>query len=148
MSKIVNDKHHFKVNLDVHQFKPEEITVKTIENYVIIEGRHQEKEDEHGYIQRHFVRKYLLPEGVKPEAVTSTLSADGVLTIHAPKQPQIEAGGERIVPIAHVPYPAIHHAVGKAHAAAVAAAHNGGDAAAAHSPKDDKAKQNGEKMDV
>jgi crystallin alpha B len=58
------------VNLDVHQFKPEEITVKTIENYVIIEGRHQEKEDEHGYIQRHFVRKYLLPEGVKPEAVT------------------------------------------------------------------------------
>lgn len=108
LSRVVNSKDQFKVSLDVHQFKPEEVVVKTIDNFVVIEGRHEEKEDEHGYIQRHFVRKYLLPEGVKPENVTSVLSSDGVLTVAAPKQSALGPGGERLVPIAHVPYPAIN----------------------------------------
>jgi crystallin alpha B len=111
LSKVVNDKQHFKVNLDVHQFRPEEVIVKTVDNYVIIEGKHQEQEDEHGYIERHFIRKYLLPDGVKPENVSSSLSADGVLTIHAPKQLPMHGGGERLIPISHSPFPAIHHAV-------------------------------------
>jgi crystallin alpha B len=72
--------------LDVQQFCPNEIAVKTIDNYIVIEGKHEEKEDEHGYVARHFVRRYLLPKGVKPESVTSTISCDGVLTISAPKE--------------------------------------------------------------
>lgn len=32
------------------------------ENALIIEGRHDEREDEHGFIRRHFVRKYEIPK--------------------------------------------------------------------------------------
>nr|CAD7199475.1 unnamed protein product [Timema douglasi] len=94
------------VNLDVQQFKPEEIKVKTVDNYIVVEGKHEERKDEHGFISREFQRRYLLPEGVDPQAVTSTLSSDGILSIAAPKVvPAV--GNERAVPITHTNAPAI-----------------------------------------
>lgn len=72
--------------LDVQQFSPNEVTVKTVDRTVVVEGKHSEKADEHGFISRHFVRKYLLPEDIDLEQVASTLSSDGVLTISAPKK--------------------------------------------------------------
>lgn len=38
----------FQVILDVQQFSPNEITVKTTDKYIIVEGKHEEKADEHG----------------------------------------------------------------------------------------------------
>ncbi|XP_018567915.1 protein lethal(2)essential for life-like [Anoplophora glabripennis] len=85
-STVSFDKDRFTANLDVQQFKPEEITVKvTGENTVTIEGKHEEKEDEHGQIYRHFVRKYVLPKSCDIGRVESKLSSDGVLTITAPR---------------------------------------------------------------
>lgn len=75
-----------QVILDVQQFSPDEITVKTVDNYVIVEAKHEERQDEHGYISRHFVRRYVLPSSHDLDNVTSTLSSDGVLTITAPKK--------------------------------------------------------------
>lgn len=75
-----------QVVLDVQQFSPNEITVRVIENAVVVEGKHDEKMDEHGYISRHFVRKYVLPKDAVLSDVTSALSSDGVLTITAPKK--------------------------------------------------------------
>lgn len=75
-----------QVILDVQQFAPSEIVVKTVNNNVIVEGKHEEKQDEHGYISRHFVRKYLLPSDADALDVQSSLSSDGVLTITAPKK--------------------------------------------------------------
>lgn len=75
----------FQANIDVHQFKPEELSVKTIENTITIEGKHNEQQDEHGYISRHFVRKYVLPKFCDVNHLQSTLSSDGILTITAPK---------------------------------------------------------------
>ncbi|VEN51747.1 unnamed protein product [Callosobruchus maculatus] len=75
----------FTANLDVQQFKPEEITVKlTGDREVTIEGKHEEKQDEHGYISRHFVRRYVLPEEFDTNQIQSKLSSDGVLSISAP----------------------------------------------------------------
>lgn len=46
-------------------------------------------QDEHGYIAREFHRRYRLPSGVDPAAVTSALSPEGVLSIQAaPATPQ------------------------------------------------------------
>ena len=70
-STIKSDKDKFQVNLDVQHFDPEEISVKTSDGYVVIEGKHEERKDEHGYIARHFKRRYALPEGCNPEAVES-----------------------------------------------------------------------------
>lgn len=43
---VDNDK--FQVILDVQQFTPNEITVKTTDKFVVVEGKHEEKADEHG----------------------------------------------------------------------------------------------------
>ncbi|KAM7356051.1 heat shock protein 27-like [Cochliomyia hominivorax] len=93
-------KDGFQVCMDVSQFKPSELTVKTVDNIVIVEGKHEEREDEHGLIQRHFVRKYSLPKDYDPKDVVSTISSDGVLTVKAPPPPnKAIAGNERVVQI-------------------------------------------------
>lgn len=97
-STVKIDKDKFHINLDVQHFAPEEITVKTADGYVVIEAKHEEKKDEHGFVSRQFVRKYALPEGTESEDVVSQLSSDGVLIISAPRK-EIDAKGERVVPI-------------------------------------------------
>nr|ABL06941.1 25 kDa small heat shock protein [Sarcophaga crassipalpis] len=93
-------KDGFQVCMDVSQFKPSELTVKTVDNAVVIEGKHEEREDEHGLIQRHFVRKYTLPKDYDPKDVISTISSDGVLTVKAPPPPNKTAAiNERVVQI-------------------------------------------------
>lgn len=80
------DKNKFQANFDVQHFKPEEICVKVSEDKrtVTIEAKHEEKQDEHGQIYRHFVRKYTLPKDCDINHVESKLSSDGVLAITAP----------------------------------------------------------------
>ncbi|XP_028132594.1 protein lethal(2)essential for life-like [Diabrotica virgifera virgifera] len=85
-STIDLGKDQFSANLDVQQFKPDEISVKvTGDREVTIEGKHEEKEDEHGHVYRHFKRRYVLPKGYDMDKIVSKLSTDGVLSIHAPK---------------------------------------------------------------
>ncbi|XP_037933542.1 heat shock protein 23 [Teleopsis dalmanni] len=100
LSKIGKD--GFQVCMDVAQFKPSELNVKVVDKHIIIEGKHEEREDDHGYITRHFIRRYGLPKGYDSEKVISTLSSDGVLTVSVPK-PQIEDKcNERVVQIQQV----------------------------------------------
>nr|UQK61698.1 small heat shock protein [Carpetania matritensis] len=96
------EEEDFSVRLDVSHFQPEELTVKTTGNRVIVHARHEEKQDEHGYIEREFTRTYLLPEDVDPDTVKSCLSGDGVLSIEAPKKRRLEASTERVIPIEHM----------------------------------------------
>lgn len=95
-STIKTDKDKFQVNLDVQHFDPEEISVKTSDGYVVVEGKHEERKDEHGYITRQFRRRYALPEGCNPETVESKLSSDGVLVVTAPRA---TGNDERAIPI-------------------------------------------------
>ncbi|EDW30196.1 GL22443 [Drosophila persimilis] len=96
-------KDGFQVSMDVAHFKPSELSVKVQDNSVLVEGKHEEREDDHGFITRHFVRRYALPEGYDAEKVASTLSSDGVLTVSIPKPPAIEdKGAERVVQIQQV----------------------------------------------
>ncbi|XP_060536255.1 protein lethal(2)essential for life isoform X1 [Cylas formicarius] len=92
-------KDRFEVILDVQQFAPNEITVKTSGNSIIVEGKHEEKQDEHGFISRHFVRRYLLPGDHDIEEVISSLSSDGILTVTAPKKSDKPKNTDRVVPI-------------------------------------------------
>ncbi|KAJ4433547.1 protein lethal(2)essential for life isoform X2 [Periplaneta americana] len=106
-SNITADKDKFQVILDVQQFAPSEITVKTLDNTLVVEGKHEEKQDEHGFISRHFVRRYVLPKEIQVENVVSSLSSDGVLTVTAPKKCLPPACGERVVPIVQTGVPAV-----------------------------------------
>jgi hypothetical protein len=57
---------------------------------VIIEGK-----TENSSSSRSFFKKFSIPEGVRPEAIRSTFSPSGVLTISAPIE--IESGGKESV---------------------------------------------------
>lgn len=91
------EKDEFQVSMDVQQFKPEEITVKIVDDCIVVEGKHEDRQDDHGFISRQFVRKYSLPTGYNTKDVISTLSSDGVLTLKA-NLPKAE-NTERVIEI-------------------------------------------------
>lgn len=80
--KIANNK--YQISLDVQKFAPEEISVKATDDWIIVEGKHEERQDEQGFVSRHFVRRFMLPAGHDRNKIVSSLSSDGVLTILAP----------------------------------------------------------------
>lgn len=90
----------FLVSLDVHQFVPKELTVKTVGNSIVVEAKHEERPDEHGYVSRQFSRRYDLPKGFHPDYVVPELSSDGILTIKATPEHKISKG-ERILQLQH-----------------------------------------------
>ncbi|KAK7866424.1 hypothetical protein R5R35_008951 [Gryllus longicercus] len=106
---IHNTKDGFKANLDVQQFQPEELSVRMVDDYVVVEGKHEERKDAHGFVSRQFQRRYKLPKDVDPDTVTSALSTDGVLTIFGPKKQPVPLAdvNERIVPVIQTREPAI-----------------------------------------
>lgn len=106
-STVTADKDTFKVILDVLQFKPEEVTVKLVGRFLVVEAKHEEKKDEHGLISRQFVRKYLIPEQVDETKLTSNISSDGVLTITAPMKEVEQESNERTIKIELTGKPAI-----------------------------------------
>lgn len=107
VSNITAEDNKVQLILDIQQFSPSEITIKTVDGAIIVEGKHEEKEDEHGFISRHFKRRYLLPKDVEIEKVTSSLSSDGVLTITAPRRTLQDKSAERPVPIIQTGVPAL-----------------------------------------
>lgn len=88
----------FQVCLDVQHFVPSEITVKTVDNFIEVEAQHEERQDEHSFVSRHFRRRYKLPEGFKIEDVVSSISSDGILTLKVPPSLSGE-GSVRHIPI-------------------------------------------------
>ncbi|XP_065089936.1 protein lethal(2)essential for life-like [Ochlerotatus camptorhynchus] len=100
---VASDK--FQINLDVQQFSPEEISVQATDNSIIVEGKHEEKQDEHGCISRHFVRRYVLPAGHDANQIVSRLSSDGILTVSAPKKALPEQEGPRTIQIVQTGQP-------------------------------------------
>lgn len=88
----------FKVSLNVQNFKPEEVSVKIVDNNIIIEAKHEERNEDDSYVSRHFSRRYTLPENCSIKDVVSTLSADGILTVRAPPK-EIDTKNARTVHI-------------------------------------------------
>jgi len=81
ISSICNtgDGQKFEVKLDVPDYKPEELQIKISNNMVTIEGK-----QETSFSSKQFYKKFSIPQGVKPETITSSLSPKGVLTLSAP----------------------------------------------------------------
>uniref|UniRef100_A0A0M3IKI0 SHSP domain-containing protein n=1 Tax=Ascaris lumbricoides TaxID=6252 RepID=A0A0M3IKI0_ASCLU len=66
---LFSDKENIAIELGVSQFRPEELSVNMRDRKLIIEGHHEERSDDHGSIERHFVRKYSLPEKTKLDTI-------------------------------------------------------------------------------
>lgn len=65
---------------------------------VKVHAKHEEKSDSKS-VYREYNREFLLPKGTNPEAIKSSLSKDGVLTVEAPL-PAL-GGPDKLIPISH-----------------------------------------------
>uniref|UniRef100_A0A0N5AG80 SHSP domain-containing protein n=1 Tax=Syphacia muris TaxID=451379 RepID=A0A0N5AG80_9BILA len=75
------------VSLNVSQFRPDELSVNVRGNTLIVEGHHAERsEDDMSKVERHFIRKYDLPEYIKDSDVQPQLQEDGTLKITFSKE--------------------------------------------------------------
>jgi len=100
--EIANNPDKLQLKFDVHEYRPEELVVKTNQHALIVEGNHEER-DERGehYSRRSFIRKFALPREVDPNTVVSHLSSDGKLLVEAPKLALPAPPGERMIAIEH-----------------------------------------------
>ncbi|KAK9695399.1 Hsp20/alpha crystallin family [Popillia japonica] len=97
---IIHDKEKFMIKLDIQDFAPEEITVKTLDgNMIQIEAKH-EKNEEDGFISKQLIRKFVLSNNYDLKDVVSTLSSDGILTVTALKK-AVPNPEETIIKINH-----------------------------------------------
>ena len=103
VSRVVYEDDMYKILINVENFLPEELMIKTVDNNVIVEAKHEEKtSDGRSFSTQSFNQSFALPRGVNPETVSSSLSKAGVLTISAPLPKALKSsGGERLVHIKH-----------------------------------------------
>jgi len=87
------DGKSLKLRFDVSQYAPEEIVLKTVDNKLLVHAKHEEKSETKS-VYREYNREFLLPSGVNPELIRSSLSKDGVLTVEAPL-PQAAIAGPK-----------------------------------------------------
>ncbi|GMT01132.1 hypothetical protein PENTCL1PPCAC_23306 [Pristionchus entomophagus] len=86
IGEVVNNHERYALTLDVSHFKPEEIKVYVRGNYLMIEGNHDEKTDQHGTNERSFIRKYSLPDDTNLDSIRTSLTHNGHLRVEAHKK--------------------------------------------------------------
>jgi len=100
MAQVNEQNGTFAITIDMQNFAPEEINVKTIGNYVEISGNHEEKKEGEGTVSRTYSRKYNIPENVDPLTITSSFSPEGILTVSAPIK-QLKLAAPKQVEVKH-----------------------------------------------
>uniref|UniRef100_A0A915PKD2 SHSP domain-containing protein n=1 Tax=Setaria digitata TaxID=48799 RepID=A0A915PKD2_9BILA len=100
MGEVKDEKDKFAVQIDVSHFHPKELSVSVRDRELAVEGHQKERSDQlgRGSIERHFVRKYHLPEEAQLDTIESHLSDKGVLTVTANKT-VFGASATRNIPI-------------------------------------------------
>jgi len=83
----IEDDTKLEIRLDTTGYRYDELEVKTKQGMIIVEGKHEEK-DESGEMRvtKNFQKKFQLPQGSLEEEVFSILSKKGVLIVTVPKQ--------------------------------------------------------------
>ena len=99
---LSDENDNYEILLDVQQFNPNELSVRTADNYIVVEGKHEERPDDHGFISRQFKKRYPIPQNHLANDVESSLSSDGILKITVPKIQIAPEKTERIVHITQV----------------------------------------------
>jgi len=86
-----NDK--FMIQLELPGFQPEDFSLKTKDNVIVLEAVHEGKTEGES-TSRKFVKEFKVPEGVVQEQLQSSYSSEGILTIYAPRKINAPEGAE------------------------------------------------------
>merc|ERR1711944_93355 len=86
-----NDK--FMSQLELPGFLPEDFSLKTKDDIILLEAVHEGKGAEET-TSRKFSKEFKVPEGVIKEEIASSYSSEGILTIHAPRKINAPEGAE------------------------------------------------------
>lgn len=81
--RVDADNKRFVLSFDVSKFAPEEISVRTNDQKLIVHAKHDENIDGRS-TSREFSREVDIPRNVNPLALQCTLSSDNILQIEAP----------------------------------------------------------------
>jgi len=94
---IVEEKDRFVLRADVPGVNPDDIDVSMENGILSVSGqRHEEQTEETGGVRRierisgRFYRRFSLPDTANADEITAT-SANGILEVVIPKQPEIKA---------------------------------------------------------
>ncbi|XP_041975600.1 alpha-crystallin A chain-like [Aricia agestis] len=92
---------NFRVIINADGYRKEDLKVKVKGDYIIVQGSHEAKRDDHDLFASQFFNSYSLPANASAAAVTATLTSDNFLVVDAPisEQGAEPAEGERLVPI-------------------------------------------------
>src|SRR2546422_32216 len=77
--KEVSEKMNFRLQLDVRNINPNEMNIRVVGHDLVINGKHEERGNDHGFISRSFSRRYVLLDDVDEEKMACQLSKDGKL---------------------------------------------------------------------
>merc|ERR1711936_559150 len=78
-----NDK--FMVQLELPGFAPEDFSLKTKDDIIIVEAVHNAKSEDGSTDSRKFTKEFKMPGGVVTDQLSSTYSGTGILTVSAPR---------------------------------------------------------------
>merc|ERR1719481_617553 len=87
-----NDK--FQIQLELPGFAPEDFSLKTKDDIIIVEAIHNTKREDGSTNTRQFSKEFEMPGGVVSEQLASTYSGTGILTVSAPRVIQAPEGAE------------------------------------------------------
>ena len=83
VSDANSDKVLLRLRFDLAGYEPEQVLVKTLDNKLEVSAR-RETRNQNGTATSECRREFLLPPETDLDAMESSLSADGVLTVEAP----------------------------------------------------------------
>uniref|UniRef100_H2Y597 SHSP domain-containing protein n=1 Tax=Ciona savignyi TaxID=51511 RepID=H2Y597_CIOSA len=111
VDKESTNKGKYRININVQDFRPEEVIVKVAGGKVQVHAKRESKNEDNGmyaYTFREFRRTINLPDGIKTEDVTSSLTDDGVLKIEGPHDVTIEQLQKPTLAIGEIPISVKH----------------------------------------
>jgi len=87
-----NDK--FQIQLELPGFSPEDFSLKTKGDLIVVEAVHETKSDDGSSQTRSFTKEFKMPGGVVSEQLSSTYNGQGILTVSAPRVISAPEGAE------------------------------------------------------
>jgi HSP20 family molecular chaperone IbpA len=94
-----NDGKELKLTFDLTGYKPEDLSIKVIDNNTLKVHAVHIDNSRGNQIHREYTRQYILPDWVQPELLRARMSDNGTLTVEIPLPQVTPSKLERVINI-------------------------------------------------